>query len=481
LKQLVAYFRHNDTATRWILFALLGISVYASVYAAISFQQIPFLFFPLGVLLLLQTLIDFRPVYYLLFFSIPFSVEFFLGSVGVNFPDEPLMVYLSLLAIPILARQYETLKSNTLRPFHILMFCIIAWTVFTTLTSLHVPRSAKFLFIKSIHFFSFFIVGAIIIRDLKTYQKLFWAFFLADILVTLIVLFKHAQVGFAFDMSHGISYPFFPNAVIYSTMQVLILPLAWFARSWYPRLSWQRGLIYLGIGLILLSILFSYKRGAWLCTLLLPILYLIIRLRLFRPFVWIGSIVLLLLVFYLVDDNRFYRFATEYEQTIYHHGDLEGHLEATVQGKELSATERFYRWVAAKGMIAERPWLGFGPFTFNLEYQKFTDSAFRTYVSENEEQSTTHNYFLMTFSEQGIIGGMLFIILCYYMLLKGNTLYHRTTDPALRGLTMGTMLSLITIIILCVLNDLIEVDKIGPFFWLNLLMIHKIERWKDLV
>ena len=159
--------------------------------------------------------------------------------------------------------------------------------------------------------------------------------------------------------------------------------------------------------------------------------------------------------------------------------DLEGHLTATFEGKEMSTMERFYRWVAGIHMIEAKPMLGFGPSTFNQNYQRYADDAFRTYVSDNPEQSTTHNYFLMTFTEQGIIGGGLFLFIAIFMMIKGAKLYHQVDDPVHRGLLMSAVLSLFVIAAHSALNELIEVDKVGAMYWLNMVLIHKVEVWKN--
>ena len=130
-------------------------------------------------------------------------------------------------------------------------------------------------------------------------------------------------------------------------------------------------------------------------------------------------------------------------------------------------------------MIAAKPLTGFGPSTFNQVYKKYADDAFRTYVSDNPEQSTTHNYFLMTFTEQGAVGGILFIVLCIFMMLKASRLYHQLQDQQLKTLMLTLLLSFTVIIFFSLLNELMEVDKVGGMFWLILLMIHKIQIWHE--
>jgi O-antigen ligase len=55
--------------------------------------------------------------------------------------------------------------------------------------------------------------------------------------------------------------------------------------------------------------------------------------------------------------------------------------------------------------------MGFGPSSFYSEYQSFVDRHFTTYVSNNPEHSEFNNYYLMTATEQGIPGLLIFLTL----------------------------------------------------------------------
>ena len=128
-------------------------------------------------------------------------------------------------------------------------------------------------------------------------------------------------------------------------------------------------------------------------------------------------------------------------------------------------------------MVAYRPWMGVGPSSFYPEYQNFTDKRFRTYVSDNPERSTTHNYFLLQLVEQGIPGLLLFVALVWWALTLPQTLYHRTRDPQLRAVVLAAGLSLVIIIIHLTLNEVVEVDKIGSFFFIGLTLLMRAEGW----
>jgi O-antigen ligase len=94
--------------------------------------------------------------------------------------------------------------------------------------------------------------------------------------------------------------------------------------------------------------------------------------------------------------------------------------------------ERVYRWVAAAYMIQDRPYSGFGPGNFYFNYQKYTVSSFKTYVSDNPERSGIHNYFLMVTVEQGVPGLVFFLLFCLLVIFKGQQVYHYTPDAGRR-------------------------------------------------
>ena len=117
-------------------------------------------------------------------------------------------------------------------------------------------------------------------------------------------------------------------------------------------------------------------------------------------------------------------------------------------------------------MVAERPLTGFGPNSFYNQYRPYTVAAFKTWVSNNPEHSTVHNYFLLTAIEQGIPGLAILLLLWSGLLLSAQKLYHAFQSSFYRtvALITGVVLCMITLINLT--SDMIETDKIGGLFWL---------------
>ena len=140
--------------------------------------------------------------------------------------------------------------------------------------------------------------------------------------------------------------------------------------------------------------------------------------------------------------------------------------------------ERVYRWVAAGHMAPERPVLGWGPGNFVNFYEQFTVISFQTYVSDNPERSGVHSYFFMLVVEQGVPGLLFFIILLFAFLVQGERLYHCLAPyPFQQRMLMGAMLSMIVITAFLLINDLVETDKIGSFFFINLAILVRMDSW----
>ena len=183
---------------------------------------------------------------------------------------------------------------------------------------------------------------------------------------------------------------------------------------------------------------------------------------------------------YFVSEDNFMRFAPDFEKTIWHGNDFEAHLESTYKLQEVSGMERLYRWVAAARMVADKPATGSGPSTFYPEYKRYTITGFRTYVSDNPEHSTTHNYFLLLLAEQGVPGFLLFCLLLSTALLTAERLYHRSLPyPEVHRVVLAVSLSLVIILFHLFLNELVEVDKIGSVLLVSLAMLVRAGSWLE--
>jgi O-antigen ligase len=305
------------------------------------------------------------------------------------------------------------------------------------------------------------------------------AFYAASAVITVIyTAVRHAEHNFSFDGINPSIQPFYINHVIYAAVMALLLPYAFYAARATPpglkRTMWRAAQ-----WILLFGVLLSYTRASILALPLAGFFYLAVRWRL-TAFVLIGAAAAALGgALYFVHQNNYMLYAPDFEKTIFNGEDFEKHLEATYKLEDLSGMERLYRWVAAARMISEKPITGSGPATFYPEYKRFTVKSFRTYVSDNPEHSTTHNYFLLQLAEQGFPGFLLFVTLLSTSLMMMQRLYHRSHTPEYRRVVLAAGLSLFIIIFHLLLNEVIEVDKIGSFFFIGLAILMRAEEWID--
>lgn len=434
---------------------------------------------PLGILFALLLIYDYRLAYYLLFFSIPFSIEVSVpGGLTTNLPSEPLMLVLMgcfLISAPV----NRPLEFAFLRhPVCLLLGVGLFWALFCTFFSVDTLKSVKFLLAKSWYLVSFLLLTGAIVRSLADLKRILWVFGASLGLVLLVIMGKHAAHSFSFEKVNEATNPFFLNHVIYAATLAVFVPYAVWLWQRAKGRPVQRMLAFGLFLLLLVTVGLAYTRTSWLSLPVALLFLLVLRFNFTRFALALALAGVLAGATYVTYQNNYLLFAPEYEKTVFHEGDLEKHLEATVNFEDVSGMERVYRWVAAVRMWRQNPVVGTGPSTFYPEYQRYTVSSFRTYVSDNPEKSTTHNYFLLMLAEQGIIGLALFVALVFYALLLGQRLYRTALNRELRQTTVAATLSLVILVFHLLLNELIEVDKTGSFFFFSLALLVRIDLWQ---
>ncbi|MEN0049808.1 MAG: O-antigen ligase family protein, partial [Bacteroidota bacterium] len=69
------------------------------------------------------------------------------------------------------------------------------------------------------------------------------------------------------------------------------------------------------------------------------------------------------------------------------------------------------------------------------------------------------------------VGLLIFIALIALTLLKAEQAYHQCRHHLRKNWIMATVLSFFIILVVLIINDLIETDKIGSFFFLLLALL----------
>ena len=454
------------------LFLAFGFCTLASSFLAIATGFYPLFAFPAVLLLAFVSIHDVKNLFYLLFLSIPISTAIEVGGgFSTDFPSELLMIACMGICILYLISNGRSIeKSIFTHPISILLLLHIAWIFITTFTSMNVLVSIKYLLAKSWYVFSLYYLSLVLIKSEVVLKKVIWCFSIALLLTVLVVMFRHGLKGFTFEEINYVLGPFYSNHVAYASIMVVCFPFIFLSKNWYNPYS-KKWFFFVGFSaLLVLAIYLSYTRAAFASLLLLIPSYFVIKFRL-TSVSFILAIALLTLFFgNMAYKNTFMEYAPNFEKTVVHK-NYDNLLEATLRGEDISTMERFYRWIAGFYMVKEKPMMGYGPGNFYNFYKGFTVSSFRTYVSKNEERSGIHNYFLMVLVEQGIIGLIIFMILSFITFSKGEKIYHKQKTKMGKHVVMMALLSLIMVYSLLIMNDMIETDKVGSFYFLSLALL----------
>lgn len=429
-------------------------------------EQWLYLLIPFAFFLFYAGWQSFSFVYFLLIASIPWSTEIYFGkSMAMDFPDEIFMLFIT--AIFIATFFFNQGKLQWVAWHHPLLWLVglhMCWMILTTAFSTDLIVSLKFVLAKSWYIIAFLLFPLLVIQNKNQIKKVVLLFSFSLLAVTIVVLASHAMDGFLFIHINDAVTPFFKNHVNYSAILVCSLPI-WFA---IYRLNKENKMvkrwIILVMIIILLALIFAFSRGAWLAIITGVLSYFFMKQKILWQTFVAGIVLTTAIVFWLKSEDRYLDFSHDYKTTIFH-TDFKEHLEATYMLKDVSTAERFNRWIAAVRMVPESPMVGVGPGNFSNKYKPFSIPAFKTWVSDNEEKSTVHNYFLLIITEQGWPGLLFFLLLLTGIFFYVQHIYFNLRDPFYKEMILAVASMMVMIITLNFLSDLIETDKIGSLFF----------------
>lgn len=445
----------------FLLATIFLVAIAFDVYkGAINYSIIPIAF--LICFLLMQ-----YPKYllYVLIITIPWSVEYhFGGNLSTDFPDEPLMLLASGTAIILFIYNRKKIDYKNLHPLLIVIALQFIWMIIAAAASTDFLLSLKYSLAKTWYLLAFVALPLFLFKNeinIKRVSVLIVASMITAMFVALVRQFGH---DWSFKKVNEALTPFFHNHVIYSALLVFTVPLQ-IAIVQLSRSFKMKVMVNCLLVTTIAALYFSYSRGSWVALIAGIVTYWLLRKRIlvftFLFFIFLSVAA----VFWLQKNNRYLRFRSDYKTTIFH-TDFDEHLIATYKLKDLSNAERIYRWVAAFQMVNDYWKTGTGPTTFYEQYKSYTVPAFKTYVSDNKEHSTVHNYFLLLLIEQGIAGMLLFICLLAFVFWYAQKVYCQANEKFWK-VVAATVASVIAME--CTVNflsDMIELDKVGSMFYL---------------
>ena len=454
-----------------VLFATILIFAFTSNYFVLA---VPFVF-----LWFMLLAVNWKSAYWIFLFTIPASIQiaFAADTMSITLPDQPLMWTFLLLFILIWARNPKVVPEWYWRdPLVLVVTLQFLWTIVAVIFSKMLFFSLKFLLAKTWLLVCFFVLPLWIFQEKKDFVRGFLVMLVPMLITVIVILIHHYFLGFRFDKVQKSMSGLYYNHVDYSTVISMFLPLLLVA---YPLTKGRniliRGALLLIIAIFMVGIGFAYARAAVIGVVFAIVIGLAMRIRLVNFVMPAFYGLVILLMSYMVTNNKYIEFRPDYNNT-YMHKSFTDHIISTFRGKDMSSMERLYRWIAAVRMSKDRPLTGYGPRAFYHFYKPYAVTSFRTYVSRNPEQSTTHNYFLYMLVEQGWPAMILYAILMVVIFAKAQKIYHRFKDRFYRHVTIGLAMTIAVGFINNFFSELIETHKVAALFFIPLVMLVILDR-----
>ncbi|MCB9047391.1 MAG: O-antigen ligase family protein [Chitinophagales bacterium] len=464
---------------KWLMrigFAVLFLGVILFSYTQ-SFKTI---LVPVAFIYLLLLYVNWKVAYYLFLFTIPISIDYQLtGSLSTSLPDEPLMWIFMFMFPAIFLQDPKVLGRRTWfrDPIVTVVILQFAWMIVAVIFSHEHLLSFKFMAAKIWFLISFFILPYYVFRDKKDFRRAFLLFLVPLVATMVVIMLRHAARGFHFRKVEYAIGDLYYNHVDYSAVISIFFPLLLVA--WPMTRKMRNPLVKAAILFLIMfflpAIYLTYARAAVLAVIFAIVVAIAIRIRLVNLIFPVFYGLLAMLIIYMADDNRFINFRPNYEKT-YMHKNFAEHVMATFRGEDMSSMERLYRWIAAMRMSTDEPVKGWGPNAFYYYYKPYAVSSFKTYVSRNTEQSTTHNYFLYMLVEQGWPAMILYAVLIMVALAQAQKTYHRFKDRYYKNCTLGAAMMFGAAFVNNFFSELLETHKVGSLFYISLALLVALRR-----
>jgi O-antigen ligase len=221
----------------------------------------------------------------------------------------------------------------------------------------------------------------------------------------------------------------------------------------------------LGAVLILFTAAFilSYSRAAWLSMAVAAIVAVILLLKISWK-IMVPLTVTAIIILTISWTDIIIRLNENRQESS---ADIARHLQSIANIRtDASNMERINRWKAAIRMSAERPFLGWGPGTYQFKYAPYQVSSDKTIISTNYgEGGNAHSEYLGALVDSGIPGLILYLVLICIFVSRGILIWKHHEQKSTRMLALALVAGLVTYIIHGGLNNFLDSDKISALFW----------------
>jgi putative inorganic carbon (hco3(-)) transporter len=385
------------------------------------------------------------------------------SQLAISLPTEPLLAGVMLIFLIKIAFEGGFDRKVLYHPISVIIIINLLWMFLTSLTSTIVVVSLKHLIAQLWFICPFYFLGTQLFRDFKNIRKFVWLYVTPLLIVIAYTIVNHEMHGWTEKSAHYVMYPFYNDHTAYAAVIAMFLPLM-------ISFTFDRGASFLyrfGSFLVtvflIIALVLSYTRAAWISLAVAFVVYLIFALRIKFYVVFIGMLTALALYFTYQTQITMKLEKNRQQSTT----DFNKHLKSISNIKtDASNRERLNRWNSAIRMFKEKPVFGWGPGTYQFNYAPFQFAKEKTDISTNRgDRGNAHSEYLGPMAESGLPGLILIFFIVGIIIYRATILYSKSNNKEVRMITLGILLGLITYFIHGVLNDFLATDKAAVPFW----------------
>ncbi|MFA6403112.1 MAG: O-antigen ligase family protein [Salinivirgaceae bacterium] len=451
----------------WWVYAL--VILFIAVNGVLIYKEF-FLFsiLPVALLLVVAAFFSMDKLLLLLVFLVPLSIPLseLIPDLPIDMflPTEPLLAGLLLLFLIKLFFDKSLPIALVKHPVSIVIYFYLTWMLITTVTSTMPLVSIKFFAAKLWFIAAFFFLATQLFKAQKNFRKYIILYAVALVIVVIYATIRHLKYGiFDEKIAHWSANPFYKDHTSYGAMLAFFIPPligVTFFKGYAPRTRFFFAIILL---FLIIGIIFSYSRAAWISLIGAFGIWVLIKLRI-KFWVIVSGITLVTLVFLLIGSSLLYNLKSNKQDAS---ADLIENVKSISNvSTDASNLERLNRWNCALKMFREKPIFGWGPGTYMFHYAPFQLSYEKTIISTNEgDMGNAHSEYLGPLSEQGFLGTLFFLLILVFTTITGVRAIRNTQSIELRMLGLTSIVGLYTYYFHGILNNFLDTDKASAPFW----------------
>ncbi len=457
-----------------LLAFILSLFFIAFLAYGLSSHQYIFLTIPALISLIILPIINFKILFYFVIFLTPLSISLSelglsFSNINLSFPTEPILFGLMLLTIFQILHNFSLFKPILRHPITMVILAYLFWMFITCITSTIPLVSFKMLLTRLWYIFPIFLMGTLILKNTKSISYFVLCYTVPLLFVVVYTIIKHSSYFFSKASAHYMMSPFFNDHTSYGAVLAFFLPFSIALFYLNHRHFLFRFLALLCMCILILGLILSFTRAAWISLIIAIIIAAFIAFKINRKILFIAPIICF--IFGILFANPILETLSKNKQDS--SDNLLEHVTSISNiSTDASNMERINRWQCALAMFIEKPFFGWGPGTYQFHYAPFQLSRDRTIISSNfGDMGNAHSEYLGTLSESGFLGLISFLFLVLVVFFRAIHLYYISNDKELQVWLLAIIISLLSYFIHGLFNNFLDTDKASVAVWGAMAMV----------